>query len=116
MATFDQRNSNVRNQINVAGNANFGTVQNKLELVTELQKLQKEIDKAVQDGALEQDTAIDVEANLKKAIVQSQKPEPDKKAVMDYLGNAKQLLEGLTSAATLVKVLKDAIELVKGLL
>jgi hypothetical protein len=115
MATFDQRGQKVNYQYNAAGDINFGTVQSKLEIVSELQKLQREIQRATEAGAVDADVAIDVESKIKKAILQTQKPESDKKTTLDYLNEAKALLEGVTSAAGLVTALTQAAEVVKRL-
>jgi len=115
MATFDQRGQKVNYQYNAAGDINFGTIQSKLEIVPELQKLQREIQQAIEAGVIGEDVAIDVEAKMKKAILQAQKPEPDKRTTLDYLNEAKALLEGVASAAGLVTALTQAVEVVKRL-
>jgi hypothetical protein len=46
MAIFDQRGQRVKWQYNAAGNINFGTVQNRNDLVCELQELKLESPKA----------------------------------------------------------------------
>jgi len=112
MSTFDQRGQNVVYQYNAAGNIKFGSVENKFDVVTELHKLQEEVSKAAVSGALDEETAIDVESHIKKAIAQTKKPEPDKKSIIDYLTASKSLLEGLTSASGLITGLTQAIETV----
>ena len=42
MAIFDQRGQRVTYQYNAAGDINFGAVQNRMDLVGELGKLQRE--------------------------------------------------------------------------
>ena len=115
MATFDQRGQKVNYQYNAAGDINFGSVQNKLGIVPELQKLQSEVKKATESGAFDDEIAIDVESKIRKAIVQAQKPKPDKKTTLDYLGEAKALIEGIASAAGLVTALTQAVEMVRRL-
>lgn len=112
MTTFDQHGQSVRYQYNAAGDINFGVVRTRPEVAAELQKLQAEVGKAAQAGALDQDKAVDVEAKLKKAILQAQKPEPDKKTTLDYLSEARALIEGIASAAGLVTGLTQAAALV----
>lgn len=114
-AFFDQRGQQVNYQYNAAGNINFGSIDNKIDVATELQKLLAEVDKAAQAGVLSDEVAIDVEAKLKKAIAQAQKPEPSKKTTLGYLNDAKTLMEGITSAAGLVTALTQAIDLVRKL-
>jgi hypothetical protein len=84
-----------------------------------LEKLKAEIVKAVDGNALDQDTATDVEYKVQKALQQAKKPEPDKKSIVDYLNEAKQLLVGLVGGATalggLVTAFNQAIEVVQKL-
>ena len=117
MPIFDQRGSKVNKQFNIAGNVygdiNFGEVQDKTDLVAELKKLLAEVSKAAQSGNINNELSIDVEANIKKAIVQTEKPQPDKNVVLKHLGEAKALIEGVTSAIGLVAALSQAIEIVR---
>lgn len=116
MATFDQRGQKVNCQYNAAGDINFGSVQHKEEAATELRKLQDEVSRAAQAGVLDAEVAVDVDSRIKKAVVQVEKPEPDKKSVLDYLREAKALIEGITSAAGLVTGLTQATEMIRKLL
>ncbi len=113
MSVFDQRNQKVNYQYNVNGVINFGNVQNRIDVVEELRKLQDEVTKAAESGALDAEISTDVEANIKKAIIQSQKPEPDKKAITHYLEEAKTLLSNIALVAGLVKGISEAIEIVR---
>jgi hypothetical protein len=115
MATFDQRGQHVNYQYNAAGNINFGAVQNKDEIAPELRKLLEEVSKATQAGAIKEEVAVDVEADLRKAVIQAEKPAPDKKSMLEYLDDAKALVEGVTSATGLVAGIAQAAELVRRL-
>jgi ribosomal protein S20 len=115
MATFDQRDQKVIYQYNAAGNINFHAVQNNADFSTELQKLQKELKKAVEEGVLDEEMAVDVESHLKKAAIQTQKSEPDKKTLLDHLLEAQQLIAGVASAAGLIKGFAEAAEVVRRL-
>jgi len=115
MATFDQRGQKVTYQYNAGGNINFGAVQSKDHVVAELQKLQAEVRKAAQAGALDDEIAIDVETEIKKAALQTQKPEPDKGQTISFLDRATALLRGITSAAGLVTGLTQAVEMIRRL-
>ncbi len=115
MATFDQRGQRVTYQYNAAGDINFGAVQTKVDVAGELEKLQVELAKAAAAGVFEEDTATDVEYQLKKAVQQAKKPEPDKKSILDHLNEAKALIEGVAAAAGLVGALIQAAELVQKL-
>ena len=113
MATFDQRGQKVNYQYNAAGNINFGSVQDKVDVSEELQKLLAEVRKAAEANVFGDEVAVDVEAKVKKAIIQSQKPESDKKTTIDYLNEAKALIEGITSASGLVAGIVQAIEMIR---
>jgi hypothetical protein len=67
MATFDQRGQKVQYQFNAAGDINFGSVQDEVSLVTQLDKLQDEVRKAAQVGVLDEEVALDVETKIKKS-------------------------------------------------
>lgn len=115
MTTFDQRGQKVNKQINVAGNFNFGT-NNSADVSPELQRLLNEIKKAIKSGDVDAETGIDVEAKLKKAIVQAEKPNPDKKGILDNINGAKLLIEGVSSAVNLVTLFVQAADMVRRLL
>ena len=114
---FDQRGQKVNYQYNAAGNINFGAVQNKIDVIDQLEKLQIEVAKAVEGNAIDEDTATDVEYKLTKAVQQAKKPQPDKKSIVDYLNGAKELVAGVaTSAAAvggLVTAIAQAIEMIQ---
>lgn len=113
MATFDQRNQKVTYQYNAAGNINFGSVQDRENLTIELKKVQAELTKAVQQGAIDEEIAIDVDSKIKKAIVQTEKPEPNKKSILDHLREAQELISGIAAAAGLIKGLAEAAEVIR---
>jgi len=114
---FDQRGQKVIYQYNAAGDINFGAVQNRVDVVAELEKLRAELDKAIEAEILDEDAALDAEYQLKKAVQQAKKPEPDKKTVLDHLSQAKNIIVGVAAtvgAATgLVTALEKAIEVVQ---
>ncbi len=113
MAKFDQRNQQVVNQINAEkiGVVNFGTVQSKAELVTELRNLLSEVNKANQSGNIKEDVSIDVESHIRKAVVEIEKPEPKKNPIIEHLEGAKSLLDGIASATGLVSALMQAMKI-----
>lgn len=115
MASFDQRGQKVTYQFNANGDINFGNIQNKAEFVAELRKLISEVRLASKSGSIQEEIAIDVEANLQKAIVQAGKEKPDKKTILDHINGAKDLIESLASASGLVSALLQAANLAKGL-
>jgi hypothetical protein len=113
MTVFDQRGQHVTYQYNAAGDINFGAVQNKMDVIQQLEKLQAEVNKAAKEGALDEETATDAEYQIKKAVQQAKKPAPDKKTVLDHLNEAKAAIEGVAAAAGLVTALMQAAEVVR---
>ena len=115
MTVFDQRGQHVTYQYNAAGDINFGAVQNKVDVIAELEKLQVELAKAIEANVFDEDTGTDAEYQLKKAVQQAKKPEPDKKTVLDHLNEAQALIEGVAAAAGMVGALTTATQLVQQL-
>jgi hypothetical protein len=113
MAVFDQRGQQVTYQYNAAGNINLGAVQNRMDLVGELGKLQAELTKAKQAGVFDEEVATDAEYQLTKAVQEAKKPAPDKRTLLDHLTSAKTLVEGVAAAGGLVTALTKAAELVQ---
>jgi len=93
MSVFDQRNQTVQYQYNAAGNINFGAVSGKSAMSEELLKLIDELKAAKAAAAIDDDTAIDVEYQLKKASQEAAKPAAAKPSLLDHLKRAKQLIE-----------------------
>ena len=113
MAVFDQRGQHVTYQYNAAGNINFGAVQNRVDLVSELEKLQSELTAARQAGIFGEETATDVSYQLTKAVQQAKQSTPDKPTLLNHLHNAKTLIEGVTAASGLVTAFVKAAEMVR---
>jgi hypothetical protein len=113
MATFDQTEQTIMYQYNAAGTINFSLVQNKYQLFTQLRKLVEEINLARVAGVVNEDIGIDVDAKLRKAVVQFERPNPDKKTIIDQINEAKVLLGSRTSASGLVKPLVEVISVVR---
>jgi hypothetical protein len=113
MAVFDQRGQQVTYQYNAAGDINFGAVQNRLDLVGELGKLQRELTQARQAGVFDEGVGTDAEYQLTKAVQEAKKPAPDKQMLLGHLGGAKTLVEDVAAAGGLVTALTRAMELVQ---
>ena len=113
MATFDQRGQRVTYQYNAAGDINFGAVQNRVDVVGELGKLQREMTTARQAGVFNEEVATDAEYQLTKAVQEAKRPAPDKKTILDHLSSAKTLVEGVAAAGGLVTALTRAAEVVQ---
>jgi hypothetical protein len=115
MAIFDQRNQNVNYQYNAAGDINFDRVQNRVELVGELEKLKAELSRASASGAIDGEIVTDAEYQITKVIQQSQKAEPNKKTMLEHINKAKTLIEGVAVATGIIGALVKAGELVQRL-
>ena len=113
MPVFDQRYQQVNYQYNVNGMINFDNVQSRVDVVGELKKLQSEVAKATESGALDGEVSTDIKAKIEKAIIQAQKPEPNKKTIMDYLKEARSLLTDIVVVAGLAEGISEAIEIVR---
>ncbi len=117
MTIFDQRNQTVTYQYNLAGDINFGAVSNHAEVMTQLDKLQTELNTAVEAGVFNEGDATDVKYQLTKAVQQARKPEADKKSILDHLGRAREIVGGvsktMTSANGLFTALGQAAEMVQ---
>jgi len=111
--TYNQQGQQVTYQYNAAGNINFGAVQNRQDLIVELEKLQADLSKAVDDPSIDADVVLDAETAVRKAIVQAKKPEPDKKTILDRLNEAKALLAGVGAAAGAIEALLKAVDFVQ---
>ena len=117
MSQFDQRGQHVEgDQFNVGRDLNFGTVQNAVDLVSELEKLKNEIARARQEGVLDKKKATDVEYQITKAAQEVEEPKPDKKTILDHLTAAKSFIEDIAAAGGLVTTIVSAIAAVQKIL
>ncbi|MDJ0619527.1 MAG: hypothetical protein QNJ63_22760 [Calothrix sp. MO_192.B10] len=115
MSVFDQRGQKVTYQYNAAGNINFSDVQNRADLVSEIEKLKAEVAKAREAEVIDADLATDVEYQITKAVQQASKSEPDKKTILNHIGTAKDLIAGVAQASGIVTALLKVAELVQSL-
>ncbi|MBE0681102.1 MAG: hypothetical protein IH589_04250 [Anaerolineales bacterium] len=113
MSTFDQRGQKVNYQYNIAGNLNFGGATTSADVALELKKLLQEVTKATLAGVIDAENGVEVESNIKKAVIQAEKPQPNKQIILDYINGAKAIIESLTSAAGLVGGFMQAIEMIR---
>lgn len=109
---FDQRGQHVTYQYNAYGNINFGAVENKIELLGELKKLQEEVQRAIEEKAVTGKSASEARYNVEQAVFEAEEPKPDKAKVADFLTKAKTAIEGVAAVGALVAALTKAIELV----
>jgi hypothetical protein len=115
MSIFDQRGQSVTYQYNAAGDINFGAVQNRMDLVRELEKLTLDFDQAVQQGVFDPETAIEADAKLQLTLTEAKKPAPSKQTMLERIDGAKKLIEGVTAASGMVAALVTATDLIQKL-
>jgi hypothetical protein len=115
MPVFDQRGQKVTYQYNAAGDINFGNVQNRADLISELKKLKDEISKAGEAEVIDAEIVTDAQYQIQKAIDQAKKSEPSRKSILDHLGEAKEFMKGVVEAGGIVTGIVKAIELVQQL-
>ncbi|AKV66836.1 MULTISPECIES: hypothetical protein [Microcystis] len=115
MPVFDQRGQKVTYQYNAAGDINFGNVQNRADLISELEKLKDEISKAGEAEVIDAEIVTDAQYQIQKAIDQAKKSEPSRKSILDHLGEAKEFMKGVVEAGGIVTGIVKAIELVQQL-
>lgn len=115
MSVFDQRGQNVNYQYNASGNINFGTVDNREDLVRELENLKSEVLIARDINTISSDIVTDLQYQLQKAVDQAQKSEPDKNTILKHLSESKNLIKGVVDVGGLVTGIMKAMELVENL-
>ncbi|MCB0190080.1 MAG: hypothetical protein KDE31_37670, partial [Caldilineaceae bacterium] len=86
------------------------------DLVAELDQLISLVTQAGQQGHLDDDTTIDIEAALRKALAQGKKPQRDSQLILTHLTTAQQLItaggQAPDNTAPLIAALTHAIALV----
>lgn len=112
-AAFDQRGQNVNSQTNVAGDAYIAMAQNRTDLVSELVKLKAQITDAHAQGVLSKDIATDAKEHITKAVEQAKKQNPDKQTILDHINGGKALIEGVSTATSLITGFIEAAEIVR---
>ncbi len=116
MTVFDQRGQNVEYQFNAAGNISFESVNSLEELSKQLKDLRLEIEAAKNAQVIPEESAIEAEFHVLQAAKSMEAETPDKKSILDHIGQAKALLEDLTAAAELVAAFAAAAQVVGQLL
>lgn len=113
---FDQRNQQVNYQYNAAGDINLGMVQNKSELIDQLDLIKHEISKALTGQVISELIESKAKTQILEAIEEAKKPEPDKKSLLAYLGQAKDHLKDITAIAGIVDAITEAYKWVENIL
>ena len=106
MTVFDQRGQTVTHQYN------FGGVHDVAGMLGELKKLQTGLQQAVEENVVSGEPAVEARYNLEKAVLEAEKPKPNKKKLTDYLTTAKSAIESVAAVGGLVAALSKAVELV----
>lgn len=115
MTIFDQRGQRVTYQYNAAGNIDLAQVRERDQLIGELEKLRAEIRIAFDSGSLDQETTTDAEYQLTKAVQLAQKPDGEKRKILQYLEATTDLIREVTAVGGLVTALTQATALVQKL-
>lgn len=113
MTIFDQRGQQVTYQYNAAGDINFGAVQNRIDVIGQLEKLKAEVGKARDAGILDAEVATDATYQMDKALFQARKDAPNQQRMLDYINGAKALIETTAAASGLVSGFVAAAEAVQ---
>jgi hypothetical protein len=101
MATFHQEGQTVQYQYN-AETINFEKARTPDEFLLKLKNLQVELDRAIEAKAIPDESAIDAEHQINKAIQQAVKPTPDKKTLVKNLTSAKELVSNVDGLAVAI--------------
>jgi len=96
---FNQQGQQVTYQWNIAGNAYFGQVENKAQVITDLERLKTEVEKATEQSVLPEEVGTDVAYQTTKALQLAKKPDGDTKTLLTHLETATKLLTGATGVA-----------------
>ena len=105
MATFHQEGQTVQYQYN-AETINFGEARTPDEFLLQLKNLQVELDRAIEAKAIPDENVVDAKARIDEAVLQAEKPTPDKKTLVEHLSSAKELV---SKVAGLARAIKTAI-------
>ena len=110
---FDQRGQHVNYQYNSAGNINIGSVQDRADLVSQLDLLKQEIAKAHEGSVISELTESRAKMPILEAIEEAKKPKPDKSSLLTYLGDTKDCLKGIAALGGIVEAVTKAYEWVE---
>jgi hypothetical protein len=98
------------NQYISGGDINLGIAHSKADVLPLLEKLQAEFRAFADRTELDEETAIEVESKLKLATAEAKKDQPSKQTLLDRLGKAKALLEGIAAAGGMITAIATAAE------
>jgi MFS superfamily sulfate permease-like transporter len=115
MSAFDQRGQKVNYQYNAARDINLSAVENRADVISELEKLKAEVTKARDAQVIDAEVATDVDYQITKAVQQASKSEPNKNTILQHVNTAKNLITGVAEAGGIVTALMKLAELVQTL-
>ena len=107
---FDQRNQRVMYQYNSTGNINFDSVNSKSDLLTQVKAIRLEIERAVIAKVIPRDEASKTKYNLEMAENEITEAKPDRNRVLEYIGEAKKVVQTVSAAAGLAKAIDKCAE------
>lgn len=110
---LDLRGQHVNYQYNAAGDIKFEAIENRIDLISELEKLKMEIGKAGEAQVIDAEIVEDTQIEISKAIREAKKLEPKKDTILERINGAKKLIEGVAAAGGMVTALIKAAELVQ---
>ncbi len=113
MTSMKVYNRNVTYQFNITGGLNIGAVNNRQEAVVQIERLADEIRKAAESGAIPDEAAVEARYNADKAFLLAQKPDADKKGILEHLDRAKTFVENVAATGGLVAAIIEAGKMVQ---
>jgi len=105
---FDQRNQTVGYQYNAAGDMKFAAAADRADVVTQLEKLRGELDKASSGGAIGEEKATDADYQLTKAVQQARSG-GKKESILSHLRSASVIIEDVAKTSTALSGLVMAL-------
>ncbi len=113
MTIFNQKNQKISgDQVNI-GEINFSVIQNKSDIPKELAKLIRELDRVNESGVIKAEVAERAKTEIESAVSESQKQNANPETIVDFLGKAKAVLEGITSVGGIVTALGEGINAIR---
>lgn len=101
--------SNVTGDIVGGNQANFNSVENVRDFVSELEKLKANIEEAKNRGLLKKDGNDMMEKTVSEAIIQSSKPTPDKGKIVQCLEWAANIARAIGETVKAVKPILEVL-------
>jgi hypothetical protein len=113
MTVFDQRDQKVDNQLNVSGNINFSSVQNSVELISQIERIKADVTLAGESKSIDADLVTETNYHLQKAVNQALKAEPNKSALLENLKKAEGGLKDIVAVGGIATAIMKITDLVQ---